>query len=96
MTDQVVACFAFRERTEHLNYFGTKPEKQTLFTCKFNPVSQSDGRTDAQRAEFTKFWNASPSGEITLGTVNEEAARFFKLGRSYRVTFELIPDDAAA
>lgn len=91
---QVVACFAFKERTEHLNYYGVEPKQVSLFTCKFTPVSQSDAKSDEQREEFTRFWNASPSGEINLGTVNEEAANFFKLGRCYRVTFEEIPEPA--
>ena len=35
----------------------------------------------------TKFWQASPSGEIKLGTVNAEAAAQFVLGGEYYVDF---------
>ncbi len=38
--------------------------------------------------ENTKFWQASPSGEIKLGTVNAEAVAQFELGREMYVTFE--------
>lgn len=37
--------------------------------------------------ENTKFWNASPSGEIKLGTVNPEAWSQFELGKEYYVDF---------
>ncbi len=37
--------------------------------------------------ENTKFWNATPSGEIRLGTVNAEAARQFELGKEYYIDF---------
>lgn len=37
--------------------------------------------------ENTKFWQASPSGEIKLGTVNMEAAEQFELGKEYYIDF---------
>lgn len=37
--------------------------------------------------ENTKFWQASPSGEIKLGTVNPEAWKAFELGGEYYVDF---------
>lgn len=38
--------------------------------------------------ENTKFWNASPSGEIKLGTINPDAWAAFELGAEMYVTFE--------
>ncbi len=37
--------------------------------------------------ENTKFWNATPSGEIRLGTINQEAAQQFELDQEYYVDF---------
>jgi len=37
--------------------------------------------------ENTKFWNASPSGEIRLGCVNIAAAQQFELEGEYYVDF---------
>jgi hypothetical protein len=37
--------------------------------------------------ENTKFWEASPSGEIKLGTVNEAAWSQFELGKEYYIDF---------
>lgn len=37
--------------------------------------------------ENTKFWAASPSGEIKLGTVNQAAWEQFILDREYYVDF---------
>ena len=40
-----------------------------------------------QEHENTKFYAATPSGEIRLGTVNPEAARQFDLNKEYYVEF---------
>jgi hypothetical protein len=37
--------------------------------------------------ENTKFWEASPSGEIKLGTINEHAAAQFEMGAEYYIDF---------
>jgi len=37
--------------------------------------------------ENTKFWDASPSGEIKLGTVNPDAWNYFTLGKEYYIDF---------
>jgi hypothetical protein len=37
--------------------------------------------------ENSKFWAATPSGTIELGTINEEAAAIFELGKEYYVDF---------
>lgn len=37
--------------------------------------------------ENTKFWQASPSGEIKLGTINPAAWEAFELGGEYYIDF---------
>lgn len=37
--------------------------------------------------ENTRFWQASPSGEIRLGTVNPTAWEAFELGGEYYIDF---------
>ena len=39
--------------------------------------------------ENTKFWQASPQGEIRLGTINPAAWEAFELNKEYYVTFDL-------
>jgi len=78
------------ERTEHMRQDGTNEkglpryvsgEMQTIVMA---PVY---GGGDPDH-ENTKFWNATPSGEIRLGTVNADAGNQFELGKEYYVTFE--------
>jgi hypothetical protein len=37
--------------------------------------------------ENTKFWEASPSGGLTLGTINPAAWQQFELGMEYYLDF---------
>ncbi len=57
--------------------------EQEVQTIKLSPVY---GNGDPEH-ENTKFWQASPSGSIELGTVNEAAARQFELGKEYYIDF---------
>jgi hypothetical protein len=57
--------------------WSSEVEVQTIL---LNPV------TDA-KPENEKFFEATPSGEIKLGTVNLEAAKQFELGAEYYVEF---------
>lgn len=55
-------------------------EKRSL---KFSPVyANSD-----PNHENSKFWDASPSGQVTLGTINPEAWAQFGLGKEYYLDF---------
>lgn len=54
-------------------------------TLEFTPVYANNDPTH----ENTKFWNASPSGKIELGTVNPEAWKDFELGKEYYVDFTI-------
>lgn len=51
-----------------------------LSTIKLNPVTSGSD-------ENKKFYDASPCGNIHLGTVNPEAANQFELGKEYYVDF---------
>jgi hypothetical protein len=61
----------------------SKPEPVEMRTLKFQPVY---GNGDPNH-ENTKFWNASPSGILTLGTINPAAWQAFELGKSYYLDF---------
>lgn len=52
-------------------------------TIKFTPVYAN---SDPDH-ENTKFWNASPSGIVVLGTINLEAWKEFVLGGEYYLDF---------
>lgn len=73
----VRAKFTVREITRTKHWDKTKGEIQTIV---LSPVS--DGSDENRR-----FFEASPTGEIKLGTVNEAAARQFELGKAYYVDF---------
>lgn len=51
------------------------------------PVS---GNGDPEH-ENTKFWQASPSGSLTLDVLNLAAAEQFELGREYYLDFSVAP-----
>lgn len=59
-------------------------EKLEMRTLILTPVY---GNGDPNH-ENTKFWEATPTGEIKLGTVNPEAWKNFELGEEYLITFE--------
>ena len=54
-----------------------------LQTVVLSPVF---GNGDPEH-ENTKFWNASPSGEVRLGTINAAAAAYFELSAEYYLDF---------
>lgn len=65
----------------------TKPEPVELRTITLAPVY---GNGDPDH-ENTKFWQASPSGSIQLGTINPDAWAAFDLGAEYYVDFTRAP-----
>lgn len=80
------------ERTGYINGYQkdasgkddySKPIKTELHTVKLSPVY---GNGDPNH-ENTKFWKASPSGSLSLGTINPEAAKVFELGKEFYVDF---------
>lgn len=60
-----------------------KTEPVTLYTIEMSPVY---GNGDPNH-ENTKFWQSSPNGTLSLGTINEEAAKSFVLGKEYYIDF---------
>ena len=72
----VRAKFKVQEITEHA--YGDK----TMKTIKLQPVySGKEG------SENKAFWEASPNGEIRLGTINMAAADYFELNGEYYIDF---------
>lgn len=65
------------------------PDGQTTYvpaemrTVKLSPVYQNGDPTH----ENSKFWQYTPSGQISLGCINLEAADAFELGKEYYVDF---------
>lgn len=88
---RVRAKFVLQDVTEHLNYHGTK-SKANLKTLRFTAVAANFGDTEEERADSKEFWEASPSGEIKLGTINPEAAAAFEIGKAYYVDFTPAPE----
>ena len=58
-----------------------------MWTIKMAPVY---GNGDPNH-ENTKFWQASPSGSLELGTVNADAVKQFDIGKEYYVDFTPAP-----
>jgi len=52
-------------------------------TVKMTPV-YGNGNPEH---ENTKFWQASPSGQLFLGCINLAAAQYFELGKEYYLDF---------
>lgn len=73
----VRAKFKVNEITEHA--YGM----QRMKTIKLQPVS----KTNDPESENSKFWSASPSGEIRLGTINMDAAAQFELNDEFYIDF---------
>jgi hypothetical protein len=64
---------------------GYVTEKVEMRTIVMSPVYSNDSNDPNK-----KFWDASPSGEIQLGTINPDAWRAFELDGLYEVTFRKI------
>lgn len=60
-----------------------RPERSDLYSIQMSPVY---GNNDPEH-ENTKFWQATPTGAISLGTINEAAATAFEVGAEYYVDF---------
>lgn len=58
-------------------------ESKEMRSLRFSPVYGNNNPNH----ENSKFWAASPSGSITLGTINPEAWSQFELGKDYYVDF---------
>lgn len=72
------------EKTEHGHAVYEPCELQTIH---LSPV-YANGDPDH---ENSKFWQASPSGSIQLGTINPAAWQAFDLGAEYYIDFTKAP-----
>lgn len=73
----VRAKFKVSEITKHA--YGN----QLMETVKLQPVYKSSDSED----ENSKFWAATPNGEIWLGTINMHAAEYFEINGEYYIDF---------
>lgn len=73
----VRAKFVCNSITRQKHWDQAKGEIQTI---KLTPVTSGSG-------ENKSFYEATPSGSIELGTVNEAAAKSFELGKAYYIDF---------
>jgi hypothetical protein len=55
---------------------------------KFNPVYSQD-----PESENKKFWDASPSGELNLGVVNQQVWPIFEVGEEYYLDITHVPKE---
>src|SRR5260221_13335708 len=71
------------EKGEHIKvdgkYVYDQVEKRTL---NFTPVYSNE-----PGSENKAFWDATPSGSVQLGVVNQEAWKHFELGKKYYLAF---------
>lgn len=72
---QVRAKFQVSSKEERLSYGGAK---ETVI--KMRPVTQGS-------EENREFYQYTPSGNIDLGTVNQQAADYFEFGKEYYIDF---------
>jgi len=56
-------------------------------TCEMRTVVLSTVYSPDPNSENGKFWAASPSGEVRLGTINPEAWSRFELDKEYFLDF---------
>jgi hypothetical protein len=74
----VRAKFVVNTITRQKHWDKSKGEVQTI---KMFPVTTGG-------EENQKFYEATPSGSLELGVLNEDAAKFFELGKEYYLTFD--------
>lgn len=72
-----------RRKDPTSNWSSENTENVEMRTIVMSPVY---GNGDPNH-ENTKFWNASPAGEIKLGTINPEAWKAFELDKEVYVDF---------
>jgi hypothetical protein len=65
--------------------------KHEEHTIEMSPVYHNDDPDH----ENTKFWEASPSGNFTLGCVNPEAVKMFEPGKEYYIDITPAPAEGS-
>jgi hypothetical protein len=79
---QRVECMEHMRRAGKTADGTVRYERGELRTIVLAPVYSND-----PASENAKFWAATPSGEIKLGTINEQAWGYFELGQEYYIDF---------
>lgn len=64
-----------------------KPNYQDTETVEMRTIVLTPVYADDPQSENRRFWDASPSGEIKLGTINPAAWQAFELGHEYYIDF---------
>lgn len=59
------------------------PQMGEVQTIKLSPVTGGSNESE----ENKKFWAATPSGSVEIGTVNKNAGDYFELGKEYYLDF---------
>jgi hypothetical protein len=99
----VRAKFRVESKTEHLTHTLSNDNKTyikgKLITVNMNPVHYTQVKNDKNEwvipeSENTKFWKATPSGQIALGCINPETANQFELGKEYYIDFHPADNNA--
>lgn len=89
-TQEVVCKFVFSSMTTENGWNPeTKKYDQLTYNLTFHAVA---GNSE----ENKKFWKYTPSGNFCFATINPEAAKMFKFGHEYYVTFkDTTPEEPA-
>lgn len=90
--DNVKCAVVVSQITEHPNWWKRQsPYKGNAKTIHLGGVMADDKTLPPElQEEARKFYDASPSIDFKLGTVNPSAASFFEVEGIYEVTFRRI------
>lgn len=90
--DQVRCAVIVNQITEHPNWWKRQSSyKGNAKTIHLGGVSSDDRSIpEEMRPDMKAFYDASPSIDFKLGTVNPNAASFFEIEGIYEVTFRKI------
>lgn len=62
-------------------------DHQNPYTVEMRTIVLSPVYSEDPESENRRFWDASPAGEIRLGTINPQAWHAFELGGEYYIDF---------
>lgn len=81
------------QKVERMNYRRQVPgaESGTYEDVEMQTIHMSPVYSGDPAHENRRFWDASPSGALTLGTINPQAWEQFELGAEYYLDFTRAP-----
>jgi hypothetical protein len=89
--EEVKARFSVETKTLRKSWVADKsPYKGHMQDVHMTAIMANTGATEEEKAVNRTFWQASPSGEIKLGTVNPAAGDWFDIGDIVEVTFRKV------